>query len=448
MPDKINALVVNPYVADFKLYDEWMHPLGLYFLIDILTANNIDVHYFNFLERPAEMPAKKYGTGRFNFVELPKPDCFREIKRKYKLYGCEKEHFFEYCSLLPKIDVIFISGMMTYWIDGVRETIRVIRERYPCMPVVGGGVAMQLMPHFYHQNIPGIHIYDASLFPENGKVTVPGIAQTIIPPMIPSLRTAFEIMKMPLLHGPALLTLGCPLSCSYCASRILQPRFKRRPLEVIKEEILFLIQNGIQDISFFDDALLVNSEKLLIPFLKWIIKQEYKIRFHTPNGLHLVHVTEELLYLMRDAGFTTLRFGYESGRMKHRIQTGGKVDYRILECKLKLLQKIPFPDTGIYLMGGLPESSPDEMIDEMKFVGSFGVSVKPVFLSPVPGTALFNTYSTQFPILKTEPRSHNDTYFTTILPEWGEDGVEKARLVAKEINRRVRTGVIKKISDG
>ena len=30
------ALVVNPFITDFKLYDEWMHPLGLYFLIDLL----------------------------------------------------------------------------------------------------------------------------------------------------------------------------------------------------------------------------------------------------------------------------------------------------------------------------------------------------------------------------------------------------------------------------
>jgi hypothetical protein len=28
------ALVINPHAADFKLYDEWMHPLGLYLLIE------------------------------------------------------------------------------------------------------------------------------------------------------------------------------------------------------------------------------------------------------------------------------------------------------------------------------------------------------------------------------------------------------------------------------
>ncbi|MBN1578686.1 MAG: hypothetical protein JW913_19135 [Chitinispirillaceae bacterium] len=68
-----NVLVCNPYITDFKLYDEWMHPLGLYFLIDLLTANGADVHYFDCLERSPGAPLKKFGTGSFTSRVIPRP---------------------------------------------------------------------------------------------------------------------------------------------------------------------------------------------------------------------------------------------------------------------------------------------------------------------------------------------------------------------------------------
>ena len=87
-------------------------------------------------------------------------------------------------------------------------------------------------------------------------------------------------------------------------------------------------------------------------------------------------------------------------------------------------------------MGGLPGSTAEEMVDEMRLIASFGITVKPVFVSPVPGTQLYREYTATFPELLSEPRLHNDTFFTVQLPGWGEAGVEMVRQWAKKLNRR------------
>lgn len=248
--------------------------------------------------------------------------------------------------------------------------------------------------------------------------------------MIPAFR-----ITAPVNHGPLLLSLGCPMNCSYCASKLLQPRYYRRMLSTVTNEMLFLQETyGIHDFAFYDDALLVDAQEVFIPFLDSITNLGISLRLHAPNGLHLKYVTEPLLELMFRAGFTTLRFGYESGAFKYRSLTGGKADIKLLGEKLRIISQYPFEDTGVYVMGGLPGSSPAEMADEMRIIASYGTKVKPVFLSPVPGTGLFNEYIHDFPAIATNPLWHNDTFFIVKLPGWGEEGVEMIRIVARELN--------------
>ncbi|HON10739.1 MAG TPA: hypothetical protein PLE24_07715, partial [Chitinispirillaceae bacterium] len=73
---KSRVLVINPCVADFKLYDEWMHPAGLYLLLDILSRNNIETYYFDCLADGIRR-AKRFGTGEFKSIETEKPDLYR-----------------------------------------------------------------------------------------------------------------------------------------------------------------------------------------------------------------------------------------------------------------------------------------------------------------------------------------------------------------------------------
>lgn len=425
----LKILVINPYVTDFKLYDEWMHPAGLYFLMDILEKNGHIVSYFNCLHSYSASP-RKYGTGSFNFSEISKPELYSNIKRKFKIYGKPVQEFRSFLQNIPQPDLICIGSMMTYWATGVVETIKIIRETNLSTLILVGGIAARLMPNFF--NRPSDNCI-------SGNLSDPEISSLLEIKELPepSLLAGFKALDKPVNHGPVLLTLGCPMQCSYCASKILQPSFQYRSLELILKEIDFLVDRfGITDFAFYDDALLCNPQRVFIPFLEKIIERKYDIRFHTPNGMHLRFINEPLLDLMIKAGFTTFRFGYESSDLRYLQDISAKVNRDELEDKIKLLKRYctDKQDVGVYIMGGLREQTPQQMLNEMDFVGAQGIKVKPVFISPVPGTSLYQYYLDLFPALATDPLWHNDSFFITCLPYWSTSDVENVRRRAKEIN--------------
>lgn len=431
------VLVINPYITDFKLYDEWMHPVGLYFLLDSLKKNGIQTFYFNCLKQSSRL--KNYSTGNFQSFEIKKPLLYNNIKRKYKLYGRPQSELCEYLSSIDKPDLVCIGSMMTYWAPGVIKTVQTLRKIFPCIPVIIGGIAARLIPQYFKEKLPDCYTAD-SVFSKK---------EIILPS---SVYSAFKALSEPVSliggmeclkntnHGPVLLSFGCPMRCSYCASSVLQKTFYHRPIEQAVKEMLYLNEKfGVIDFAFYDDALLIKPDEILIPFLKKINSYKLPVRFHTPNGLHIQFMTQEISDLMIENGFKTIRFGFESGNKKHAVETNNKSSFSMLKNKVSVLKKSGFKrkDIGVYIMGGLKGQKPQEMLQEMNLVGSLDIKIKPVFLSPVPQTKLFSYYSSLFPQIKYNPLWHNDTFFVTSLQEWSWDSVEMIRSKSREINQRV-----------
>jgi radical SAM superfamily enzyme YgiQ (UPF0313 family) len=430
------VLVINPPVTDFKLYDEWMHPLGLYYLIDLLISNGSIVSYYNCLQRARTVSGKKYHTGSFITSGMEKPSCYAAVEnRKYKRYGVSSEQMCADMTDQPQPDAIFIGSMMTYWAPGVVDTIKNIRQLFPGVPVVCGGIAARLFPDYFIRNVPEAVVFGGALTGEQNGFHFPGISQVLVVPENYSLLPALKMLEKPLPHGPLLLTTGCPMRCSYCASGVLQPRFAARPLSQVLMEVAYLVEEaGVMDLAFYDDALLFSASEVLLPFLTALEKRRYNLRLHVPNGMHLKYVDETVLNAMYRCGFTTLRFGYESGSEKHRLHTGVKADRMLTRRKLRMVLRCGFEDVGVYIMGGLPGGGPQEMMEEMDFIASCGVKVKPVFLAPVPGTDLFLRYARHYPQLLTDPCWHNDTFFITRLPGWSWSAFETIRRYARQLN--------------
>jgi radical SAM superfamily enzyme YgiQ (UPF0313 family) len=235
-------------------------------------------------------------------------------------------------------------------------------------------------------------------------------------------------------HGVVLTSLGCPMSCSYCASGLLARGYRTRPAESVADEIFFhQTRFGVDNFAFYDDALLYKSDTNLLPLIDILVKRGIFARFHVPNGLHVQLITPQILDALLKAGFSTLRFGYESGKGAHRQYTKGKTTRSQLAQKISLMTSAGFKgrDIGVYVMAGFPDQSPGDTVGEIDKVASLGVMVKPVFLSPVPGTPIFNYYAGLFPQLRTDPLYHNDSFFITLLPGWDDMAVQKIMDMAK-----------------
>jgi hypothetical protein len=430
------ALVINPWATDFKLYDEWMHPTGLYALISLLRHNGWQVDFINCLDRGPYQRTKKYSTGEFPWIEQTAPAPLRAIPRRYKRYGIAAAELHQRLARLPRPDIVFLGSGMTYWIEGLAETLAAVERVMPGSRVVIGGIAATLMPDLLRMRFPRAIIHSGSLWDAAGAFEpVPGLIlhtagwrQSMVP--------AFELLHTAH-HGPAILTLGCPHSCTYCASKRLQPRAWFRDPALVADEIGFLVrQFGCTDFAFCDDALLYWAREALFVLLDHVTRRFPGIRFHAPNGLHLRWLDREVAQRMVAAGCKTFRFGYESGRPEHARDTSSKAGRNQAAEKAALLRRIRdcSCDVGIYVMAGLPGQSRDQVIEDMRFIGSLGVKVKPVFLSPVPGSALFEEYARMIPGLRGDPHLHNDTFFITLLPGWSWTAVEEIRAIARELN--------------
>ena len=77
---------------------------------------------------------------------------------------------------------------------------------------------------------------------------------------------------------PIMTSRGCTYNCTYCASHILHENFRQRdPIKTVDEISFWNINFGINHFSFYDDALLVNQEKMAIPMLKEIIRRQLTV---------------------------------------------------------------------------------------------------------------------------------------------------------------------------
>ena len=82
---------------------------------------------------------------------------------------------------------------------------------------------------------------------------------------------------------PITTSRGCPYHCSYCASHIFNDKFRRRdPIKVVDEIEHWQKKSGVKNFSFYDDALLVNPEEMIIPLLARSPKKKFVLPVPLP----------------------------------------------------------------------------------------------------------------------------------------------------------------------
>jgi radical SAM superfamily enzyme YgiQ (UPF0313 family) len=421
-----NILLVNPWIHDFAAYDFWIKPLGLLSLGGLLRQNNHQVDFIDCLDpyHPAMLQGNRkqlkrysYGDGKFFRQVIPTPEPLKMFDRSFCRYGITPEIFRDELKSHQDTDIVLITSMMTYWYPGVFEAIRIIKDVFPQIPVVlGGKYATLCNDHSIKYSGADYVIAGA------GEKQILKLLQKIFgeePSFMPYEKNldsypypAFDLIRK-IDQLPLITSRGCPYRCNYCASHIFNENFRRRnPLKVVDEIEYWQKKYGVVNFSFYDDALLVNPEEMIIPLLHEVQKRKLFCQFHCPNGLHLREINKKLSELLFRSGFKTIRFGFETSDLTRQIQTGGKVKSEELCLAVDHLKNAGYKtgEIGIYLLCGMPNQSAKEVMDSIEFVRECGA--KPVLAeySPIPGTKMWAeaAASSSFDIQE-EPLYHNNT---------------------------------------
>ena len=422
--DTPHILLVNPWIHDFAAYDFWAKPMGLLYLASILQSHGFNISYIDCLDRfhpkaPQTDPYARYGRGPYIKTRIPKPSGLKDIPRNFTRYGIKKKWFKDDLLSIPKPDLVLMTSMMTYWYPGVQETTGVIKEIFPDVTIVLGGIYASLC-HEHAQNYSGAHRIetgpgeeyilklagDYTGFPVTAKFD-PAVLDTYPYP-------AFHLQRKTI-YIPLLTSKGCPFACKYCAAHFLNPKGMVRNSESVVEEIKYWHEKyRVEDFVFYDDALLVDAEKHAVPMLESIIKAGLKVRFHTPNAVHIREISSQTARLMFQAGFKTVRLGLETAAFNMRNELDKKVTAAEFKRAVTCLKEAGFKKEliGAYLLTGLPGQEMKSIEDSIKTVRQNQVTPILAHYSPIPHTALWsNAVASSRYDLESDPVFTNNAIF-------------------------------------
>ncbi|MHC4062467.1 MAG: radical SAM protein, partial [Planctomycetota bacterium] len=202
-------------------------------------------------------------------------------------------------------------------------------------------------------------------------------------------------------------------------------------------ELELLTERQVENIAFYDDALLFDAEKVLVPFLEEILRRNMKLNLHSPNALNARFLTKELAELMVAAGFKTFYLGFESASPQWQKRTGSKVSSNDLTQAVEHLIGAGAEPTNItaYHILGHPNTDVQQLEDTMRFVHSLGIRGMLADFSPIPGTPDGDT-ARQW-VDMDEPLFHNKTAFPVIM--LGFDETNRLKDLQRQLNRRLNT---------
>ena len=282
--------------------------------------------------------------------------------------------------LLEKISSYDFVGIYTLWLtlDKFKHLSNSIKSANNQITVIAGGPDASARPHVYLQNnyadivvlgegeetcldlltnsnienIEGIAYLkegrivktpsrkrianlDDFPFPERGEFTT-------------RYRAGFLDSKYPS-SMPILSSRGCAYSCKYCDKTIFGNKVTFRSVENIIEEIEYLINRyNINSFCFIDDVFILKKDRA-IKFCQSIIRKKIAIKWKCMGMIGLVD--NDLLSIMREAGFYRIEYGIESGCVEVLKSMNRNMTLQQIAETVKVTRKAGIEITANFILG-------------------------------------------------------------------------------------------------
>jgi radical SAM superfamily enzyme YgiQ (UPF0313 family) len=432
---KGQVLLINPWIYDFAAHNLWIEPLGLLTIAAALRDSGYGVTVLDCLApHPGAPRGRPDGSGRFLKTVVGKPLPVQSIPRRFGRYGLPLEQFDAALPVRPIPDVVMISSGMTYWYPGVFAAIERVRARFGAVPVMLGGIYATLCPEHAQQHSGADHVIAGPGVVAALQLVDQVTGQDSNPERFAELQAwpapAHRLVPRP--FAGIITSWGCPFRCTYCASHRMHPTFVRREPLAVLDEISACVRRGIRDFAFYDDALLLDAERHLVPILEGVLARGLRIRFHSPNGLHAKEITADLAVLMHRAGFRTVRLSLETVDPVRQQETGAKISTGAFARAVAHLETAGFAagELGAYILAGLPGQPLAETEATVRFVHGLAVQAKLALFSPIPGTA---DGDRALPA-GADPLLHNNTVYPYLMGDDYVGELQRIKQLAKEGN--------------
>lgn len=441
------VLGINPWITDFAAFNVWSRPAGLLACLDMARGAGASVALLDCLDPTwgtdpdlgLKWPAPgKYGTGHYPKEEIEPPAPLAFMDRRYSRYGLPRERVKEALAALDPIpDAVLVTTVMTYWYPGALDVLDICAELWPdAVRFLGGTYATLCGEHAARHA-------DAHL--QQGPLEDPGNWAAFWEligfdtPQLPAnagLSLALDLYAAPA-YSIVLGSRGCPFSCEYCASRALYPRFDQGTPNGVMRAVQAEYGRGVRDFSFYDDALLVNPDRWLWPVLDGLPETCPGIRLHTPNAMHIRHLTPGVCARLKGAGLVTVRLGLETTDFDHRNDVKLTRDQWEAGARNLLDAGFALDDVGVYILFGLPGQDPANVERAVRHVRSYGFRPHLAHYTPIPGSPMFEAACKASPhALADEPLYQNNSIWPCVPGGFNWDEARRWKLLLQGIGSR------------
>ncbi len=224
---------------------------------------------------------------------------------------------------------------------------------------------------------------------------------------------------------PIQTSRGCPYDCEFCDIVNLNGRIPRNktPEQVI-EEIEALYTAGWNpsvhtSIFIVDDNFIGNkikAKEILKALIEWRKTTKHHISFMTEVSLNIAD-DEEMLFLMREAGFDSVFIGIETPS-KESLQECGKFQNKNCDQALSVrkIQSYGMEVTAGFIVG-FDSDDLSIFARQIEFIQNTGIVVAMVgLLQALPGTKLYERLKNENRLVKNSSGNNTD-FSTNFLPK-------------------------------
>lgn len=312
---------------------------------------------------------------------------------------------------LPEIDAAFIG-------EGEESVLEMIEHlRNPDLPVPDGVLTRRRMP-----GNPGPrHVDDLS------KLPLP--AWHLAPPAeYAGLPNGVVLRRAP--YAPILTTRGCPCACTFCSGhRVTGKTLRHRPMTAVWEEIGLLVSRyGVREIHIEDDNFTMDAD-YAAEFCREALARSLPVLFSTPNGVRLDTLTDDLLGMMKRAGWYVVHCGIESGSDRVLARVRKNITTAEMRRSIDRVRRHGLQVAGYFILG-LPGETEDDILRTIDFARRSGIEWAhfACFL-PIPGSADGDAWLRAHP----DAMGHWEAFHNTACPAPPE-GISRKRM--KQLQRR------------
>lgn len=405
------VIFINPHNPEFVLTKERHMPLGILYLSSSLKECGHEVGFIDIANR--QISDVFNGTG-FDLGEYYR----KEIKAKIADFS-------------P--DAVGISVHFSGRFLPAIEISRLIKDDFPAVPIVLGGIHPTIFPEEILRDYPYIDFVlrgegegsfiellkylkgfagdpeqiDGLGYRKNGTIKVnakrkfivdvdsipfPDYSLVDIKDYFFDTGNWFNPKKMPINTSLFVLSSrSCPRQCSFCSMFIVHgPKHRIRSARSVLEELEYLYrEKDHRYYSFIDDNFTLNKKRAM-EICNGIIERGMNIQFDTPNGLEINTLDEELLDSLVRAGMVKTCLAVESGSefIRGRINKRLKQE-KIFEC-FRILNKHPNLIYNVFFIVGFPDETPQTLRETYDLISTLGIKKCVIsFATPFPGTKLY-----------------------------------------------------------